>query len=293
MKRFLNNQFLFNEADLPPDGGGGGAPPAGDTPPPSPTPSLLNPDLTFSEGWQDQLGEHAKGLTFKNLPDVFKSVKEGTSTISRLTQERAEMVKKLEAAGITELPADVAAYKASLKLPDVLPDGIQVPENLLDAAAQYALENKISPDATNKFIQFQIQQAANEAKSLADQQFAAVQKAKAQIVALVGEQNFDNTIADAKAAHDILGLNLSPEDLVQNVTLVTSLAKLHSRLEPGTLKGLGIGKEGQSAESKLTQAQDILNNPANPMNAAFYDNSHPQHKAAQDQYNRLILESAQ
>tara|TARA_R110000868_G_scaffold124963_2_gene330198 strand:+ start:1576 stop:2466 length:891 start_codon:yes stop_codon:yes gene_type:complete len=296
MKRLFQNQFLFNEANPEGGGGGGGGTPA-PAPEATPTPSgfnLLNPDLTFAEGYQEQLGEHAKGLTFKNLPDVFKSVKEGTATITRITQEKADLAKKIEElGGNVQLPADVASYKQSIKLPESMPEGVSIPENLLDEAAAYALANKISPEVTNKFIQFQVEQAGKDFKSFADKQFAAIQKAKGEISQLVGEQNYSKTIADAQAAHDLLGLNLTAEDLIQNTTLVTSLAKIHTKLEPATLKALGVGKEGMSAESKLTQAQDILNNPSNALNAAFYDNSHPQHKAAQDQYNRLILESAQ
>jgi hypothetical protein len=253
----------------------------------------VNADLSFVQGYQDHLGEHAKGLNFTNLPDVFKSVKEGTATITRLNQERADLAKKLQEAGVATLPADEAAYKAAIKLPDALPEGVVVPDNLVAQVAKYALENKISPEITNKFIAFQIEQAANEVKTFADMRFAAVEEAKGKISQIVGAQNYDTTIANAKAAHDMLGLNLSADDLIQNVNLVTSLAKLHQKIEPSTMKAIGLGAAGASAESKLSQAQDILNNPQNPHNAAFYDNSHANHKAAQDQYNRLILESAQ
>jgi hypothetical protein len=304
MKR---NQMLFNQAIVEPPAGGAAAPAPAVTPPAggaaAPAPAAggneipfsqyVNADLTFAQGYQDHLGEHAKGLNFTNLPDVFKSVKEGTATITRLNQERADLAKKLQEAGVATLPADEAAYKAAIKLPDALPEGVVVPDNLVAQVAKYALENKISPEITNKFIAFQIEQAANEVKTFADMRFAAVEEAKGKISQIVGAQNYDTTIANAKAAHDMLGLNLSAEDLIQNVNLVTSLAKLHQKIEPSTMKAIGLGAAGASAESKLSQAQDILNNPQNPHNAAFYDNSHANHKAAQDQYNRLILESAQ
>jgi len=268
------------------DGGGGSAPP--------PPPALLNPDLSFAEGYQEHVGEHAAGLNFKNLPDVFKSVKEGTATITRLNQERAELAKQLESLKGTPpvLPADSAGYLKEIAIPDKLPEGVEVPEGMLAAAAEFALANQIAPDVTSKFIQFQIEQAGKEFKSAADQQLAAVERAKAEIAAMVGPQNYDTAIANAQAAHDLLGLNLTPADLIQNTTLVTSLAKMHAKLEPGTLKSLGIGAEGASAEGKLSQANDILVNPQNPHHAAFYDQSHVGHRDAMNHYNRLILESA-
>lgn len=292
--KYKFNQFqpkFSPEGDGGAGGGGGGAGNAGEggAGGGAPTP-ILNEDLSFADGFQERVGEHAAGMTFKTLPDVFKSVKEGTATITRLNQELAELKK---AGGNTppQLPADAAGYLAAIKLPDKMPDGVILPEGMLDAAAAYALENKIPPEVTNKFVQFQIEQAAKEFASFKDMEFAAVNKAKAEISAAVGPQNYDQTIADAKAAHDLLGLNLSAEDLIQNVTLVTSLAKMHAKLAPGTLRELGIGKDGQTAESKLTQANDILNNTANPHYAAFYDQSHPNHQIAMDHYNRLILES--
>lgn len=285
-------QPLFNEAA--PDGGdtGGGATPPATPPADAPPAPLINDDLSFAEGYQDRVGEHAAGLTFKNLPDVFKSVREGTQTITRLNQELAELKKAGGAAAPPQIPADVAGYRAAIQLPEQLPEGIEVPDDMLDEAAKYAHENGIPPEVTNKFVAFQIEQAAKEVKSFADSEFAAIQKAKAEISSTVGPENYDTTISNAKAAHDLLGLTLSERDLIQNPTLVTSLARIHTKLAPGTLREIGVGKEGQTAEGKLQQANDMLSNEQNPHYAAFHDQSHPNHQAAMDHYNRLILESA-
>lgn len=283
------NQLLFNEAAGEGGDAGGGGTTTDTTTAPAP---LINDDLSFSEGYQDRVGEHAAGLTFKNLPDVFKSVREGTQTITRLNQELAELKKAGGTAAPPQLPADAAGYKAALSIPEQLPEGIHVPDGLLDAASKYALENGVPPEVTSKFIAFQIEQAATEFEGFKNAEFATIQKAKAEISSMVGPENYDTTIANAQAAHDLLGLNLTKDDLVQNVTLVTSLAKMHAKLAPGTLRELGIGKEGMSAESKLQQANDILTNASNSHNAAFHDSSHPNHSIAMDNYNRLILESA-
>jgi len=277
---------------VPEDGGGGGDGDGNTAPLP-----LLNDDLSFTENYQERIGEHAAGSTFKDLPSLFKSVKEGTSAISKLTSEKAELAKQLEtlkAGNTPQLPSDVAAYAQAIKLPDAatLPEGVTVPAELVKLASEFAFQKGISPEVTSAFIEFQIQQAGKEAKAYQTQQFAAIETAKQQIRSAVGAENYDTTIASAKAAADVLGLAFEAGDLLTHPSLVVNLAKLHSRVSPGTLKELGIGKEGQSAQGKLDQAQDILTNESNPHYAAFKDQSHPNHQAAMDTYNRLILESA-
>lgn len=271
---------------VPDDGGGS----------PDPLPPLINEDLSFTEGYQERVGEFAKDSTFKDLPSLFKSVNEGTRTITQLNQEKAELSKELEAlkagAAPPKLPATDAEYRQSLALPEKMPDGVALPDQLLDAVSKFALEKGVPPEVTSSFIEFQVQQAAAEFEAQTTNQFQQVEAAKAEIRSMVGAENYETTISNAKAAHDILGLNLSEADLVSNPTLVTSLAKLHAKVSPGTFRELGIGKEGETAQGKLEQARDILNNPENPHHKAFNDNTHPNHQAAVDTYNRLIAESA-
>ena len=51
----------------------------------------MDEGMNFSEGYQDRVGEYAKYSTFKSLPDLFKSVNEGTATIRTLNQEKADL----------------------------------------------------------------------------------------------------------------------------------------------------------------------------------------------------------
>ena len=44
------------------------------------TSPLVNEDLSFSEGYQERIGEYAEGSNFKNISDVFKTNKELTKT---------------------------------------------------------------------------------------------------------------------------------------------------------------------------------------------------------------------
>ena len=243
----------------------------------------------FTEGWQERFGDDAKGLTFKNLPDILKSNKAGTAKIA----EQAQKIKELGGAESTPVPKDSAGYLAEIKVPDNMPDGVTIPQGLLDAAAKYGVDNNIPPSTTQKFIEFQLEQAGLEAQSIRDLEFSAINNAKKEITAAVGAENYDVTIDNAKAAHNLLGLTLDEGDLMRNPRMVISLAKVHKELSPGALKGMNLTTEGQTATGKLQQAADIISNPENPDHKAFHDSSDPRHESVVERRGRLIAESAQ
>lgn len=291
----MNRFNVLRSPDPDPGSGGGGTPPVASPPaidPPggnTPPAALLNDDHSFVDGWQDRLGEDAKGLTFKNLPDVLKSNRAATQKIA----EQAQKIKELGGAEATPIPQDAAGYIAEIKLPETLPDGVTVPEGLLAAAAKYGIDNKIPPSITQKFVEFQIGEAGREAQAIKDLEFTNLNNAKKEITRVVGAENYELTIGNAKAAHDLLGLNLAPEDLTANPRLVLALSKIHKELSPGALKGLNLTTEGQTATGKLQQAEDIISNPANPDYKAFHDSSDPRHESVRERRSRLIAESAQ
>lgn len=289
------NSFLrAPEGD--PSAGGGGNPsdtPTGDI---SPTdlPPLIGEDLSFADGYQDRIGEHAEGSTFKNLADVFKSNKEGQRTITALNQEKADLTKRLEEGGASkppELPADAAAYKEALKLPD-MPEGVQLEEAVLDRAIGYALEKGYGPEALADFLAFDIERAGMEAEAAKNTAHEAIGKAKGVIVEAVGEQNYETAISDAKFVKDTLGLPLESEDLVNQPNMVVALSKLKTALSEGTLKGASLGGVQITSGGKLSQADAIVSDPKNDLYAAFHDNSHALHEQAVQTHARLITESA-
>lgn len=272
----------------------GNAPPSGPpSDPPADLPPLVGEDLSFAEGYQDRIGEYAKDATYKNLADVFKTAREGQKTITQLNQEKAELTKKLEAAGQKpkELPADSAAFKEALKLPE-MPEGVQLDDAVLDAGIEFAREKGYGPEDLAAFLEFDIQRAKLESEAEKTEAFDRVGKAKEAIIEAVGEQNYERTIADAKAVSQTLGLPLEAEDLVNQPNMVVALAKLSAAISEGTLKGIAPGNPTMSGASKLGQAEDIVANPENPLHAAFHDPSHPQYDTAQATHARLISESA-
>lgn len=265
--------------------------------PPAELPPLIDGDLNFSEGWQERVGEHAEGATFKNLSDVLKSNKESQRAISEHGNVKAELTRQLaEAQAATpaapEMPADADAFKAQLKLPD-MPEGITLGDDILDKAIAYAMEKGHGPEALTDFLSFDLQRVALETEAQKTAAFEQQGMSRDTITAAVGEQNYDVTIADARFALETLGLPLDANDMVNQPNMVLALSKLKNSLSEGTLKGASIGGVDITNGSSLARAEDIISNPSNPLHEAFYDNSHTQYAQAQAEHARLISESAQ
>lgn len=258
------------------------------------TSPLVNEDLSFSEGYQERIGEYAKGSNFKNISDVFKTNKELTKTLTKVNQEKANLNQSLEdlkGAPPVEKLADTAEFKEKLVLPE-FPEGTTIDDEVLDLAVKFAYDKGYSPEALADFLAFDIERMGLETEASKAAEFARVNAAKGIIIDAVGEQNYDNTISDAQFASEALGLPLESADLVGQPNMVLALSKLKTMLSEGSLKGASVGGVQITSGGKLSQANDIISNKENPLNAAFHDNSHPQHETAQQNHARLIMESA-
>jgi hypothetical protein len=266
--------------------------------PPTDLPPLMDENMNFSEGYQGRVGEHATGSTFKSLPDLFKSQQEATTTIRTLNQEKAELSQKLEASGNfvpPVIPQSVADFSAALTLPEGadIPEGVAIPPEMVTAASEFAIKEGIPPEMVSKFIGFQMEQAGSQFQTEAASQQMAVQQATATITEAVGAQNYDATIANAAAASETLGLNISSADLAASPNMVIALANIKSQISAGALKGATLNDAGAAilSGSKLEQAGDIVSNTSNPLHAAFYDSTDTQHEVAVATHSRLISES--
>lgn len=261
---------------------------------PTELPPLIGEDLSFSEGWQERVGEHAEGANYKNLSDVFKSNKEMHSTITKVNMANADLTKQLAEAGHVkpELPADAAAFKEMLKLPE-MPEGMALSDEILDKGIAYAMEKGHGPEAMADFLAFDIQRAQLDQEAQKTAEFTRIEGAKTVISDSVGKGNYDATIGDAQHVAEALQLPIDSNDLVNNPNMVLSLAKLKTAISEGTLKGASVAGVEISSGGKLSQANDIISNPDNALYKAFKDNSDPQHDYALSEHARLITESAQ
>ena len=114
-------------------------------------------------------------------------------------------------------------------MPEKLPPGVVVPQELVDAGVKLAMEKGHSPQIVSDYIEFQVQNAAAELAKVDNDSFTLVEAAKAQISSQVGPQNFETTVADAKSVSEILGLNVEENTLVTNPNLVITLARLKEK----------------------------------------------------------------
>ena len=257
-------------------------------------PTLLDADLNFAEGYQEQIGEYATGSTFKNLKDVFKTNKELHTTLTKVNMEKAELAKLVEETSEkpqVDLPKDAAEFRTQLAIPD-LPDGMVLGEDVLDKAVEYAMEKGYGPKELSDFLAFDLQRAQMESERSKSEEFARIEGAKGIISEAVGEQNYDMTIANAEHVRETLGLPLESEDLIANPNMVLALAKIRKSLGEGSLKGAYVGGVEITSGSKLQQAEDIITNPDNSLHKAFHDSSDPQFEWAHQEHARLISESA-
>tara|TARA_R110000850_G_C9996151_1_gene468203 strand:- start:37814 stop:38638 length:825 start_codon:yes stop_codon:yes gene_type:complete len=254
---------------------------------------LVGEDLTFAEGWQERVGEHAEGSTFKNLSDVLKSNKEGQRTITELHQTKADLTKQLEGLGETkvELPADAAAFKELLQLPEV-PEGVQLSPEIVDSAIEFSMEKGYGPEALADFLAFDVKRAASGFEAEKTAEFTRIEGAKKAISDVVGASNYDAAIGDAQHVAQALNLPIDANDLVNQPNMVVSLAKLKTAISEGTLKGASVGGVEITSGGKLSQAKDIISNPDNQWYKAFHDNSDPNYDDAHAEHARLITESA-
>lgn len=286
-----------------PEGAGGGGTPSGDDTGQSNainTPKdfalLVDADMNLTEGYQAMVGEHAEGTNFKNLGDVFKSVKEGQRMISRLTEEKGTLSKQLEDLNgkpPVEIPDNVDDYRKALTLPEAMPEGLELDEQVLAAATEFAMEKGYSPEQLSDFLAFDVKRAQMALDAQANAKQGQADEAIERIRELVGPQNYDMTIANAKFAVQTLGLPIKEDDLLASPEMVVSLAKIRNQLGEGTLKDANINGVNISNGSKLEQANAIISDTENPLYTAFHDPSHAQHDYAQQEHARLIAESVQ
>lgn len=265
-------------------------PPPGTAPPAAPSP-LINDDLSFSEGYQERVGEHANGSTFKNLPDVFKSVGESRAKITQLSE-----VNSTQAAELAQFKAGVKTYDTpesyakDVVMPQ-MPEGIAMPDDLVSSALKFAQEKGISPEAAASFIEFQSLQAKGELDAFNTERHTLGEQAKAQIIGEVGQQDYEATIARAKESSEILGLNIDENTLLTTPNLVVNLSKLRAKVGEDALRSAGFETVTKSQAGSLAQADAIVNDKENPMNKAFWDQSDPLHDAAVEQHSALITAS--
>ena len=251
---------------------------------PDNTPPLLGDDLSLRPGWVDALPEeyreHYKtGAKFDNLGGLLKSY----SNLERLRSiPLRDAPDEVKAAfrDANKIPGDPAEFAKQIPLPE----GQEIPPELIARAAQAGLEANMHPSQMGAMIDFQLQlsqdaltQAEQSAQAEKDKAFEALEKEWGRDT----EANYSNATSAAK----MLGLDIADPNIGDNPSLLGALAKLHSKLDEDTLRSVANAGPVNSGGGMgdRAKARDIVNNPANPLYKPYHDPSDPAHERAHQQ----------
>lgn len=281
---------------LAPDGGEGGsgtvtdpAPPAGTTEPgtllsgsaapPAATPgdgsapefSFAKPDGSFSEGWLDK------------LPEEFNDAKPTLSkyqSLQELAKAHYHLQKKIGNPGIqlpTEksTPEEVAAFRKAIGvpeaadkyelLPEQLPEGVTVNQDLLKPYAEIAHKHNIPATAMKELVAENIKQAAMANGAAAEMVQQRIAEGEKTLREKFGGE-FDSRVNQAKRAAGAVGLDLKSPGLT-DPAVVIALAQLGDMMSEDKLKA---GDSSAPLTGKY-RAQDIMTNKDNPLYQKYQD----------------------
>lgn len=178
-------------------------------------------------------------------------------------------------------PEDIAKYNSSIRaalgmpdklddykiaLPEKLPEGITVDDAKLKEFSQMAHSLNIPAPAAQKLIEYQLKQqqeaiAAGQAKI--DGYYAAQ---KSELQKEWGESMQTNA-AQAITAAEKIGIDPNDPEIGNSAKMIKVLFKVSQLMKPDTLRGTENASTGLTGEQA---AEDIRNNPNNPLHAAYH-----------------------
>lgn len=276
-------------ADPPAGGAGGAAPDGGGTGVKEPFyKNWFGEDGNFTEKeWASNLPEDLQ--PYSNTFSKYKSINElmhGFGNLSRmatgkglqplppnasdqLKQEFAEQMRK--ANGVPENPSDYGVSRPE-----------EVPEELWneDRASKFAEvlhKHHAPPELVKELF------ALNTADTLAaiqDAETRAQVKVEESVQELQKEwgDEFEANKMKARRGAATLGLDPDNDPVFEHPGFVKAMVKLTNMVSEDRL--VSGDDDSSSGQSDLQKALDIMQNPSNPLHAAFHDPKHPQHDFA-------------
>jgi len=257
----------------------------------APAAGAINPDGTFSKGWDSVLSEDLRGnpsiVDFKSVSDMAKSLVNTKRMVgadkarflfapneNSTPEERNEFYRKL---GCPESPD-----KYSVKLPENLPAGMQVNEQMQQHFAKIAHERGLNNDQfqamVDGYTQFQAAQFEN-------MQEAQVIKFEDGVKQLQREwrSDYDQNLKTANRAVQEFGLSefLDAKGLANDPEMVKVMHKIGSMLLES--KGPDSAGDPGAAQSVQARIDSIRNDKNNP----YHHKDMPGHDQAVEMMNKL------
>jgi len=259
----------------------------------NPYSGILNSDGTFVEGWPDLLkGDsyaetRATAANYKDLPSLLKGLKDSKSA----AMQRLDGMVKLP--GAEASPEDIAAYRTAIGVPETvdgyqfdatgLPEGNEIDAEIFGEFAALAHSQNLTPAQVNEITKFQVGLEGRMAAENAQMEEASLAEQKQVLETAWGAKFQENFMLAQRAAKTF---GLEPDNPVfKNADAVMAFAKVAASLSEDRLVS---GEQISNRLSPEHQADDIMSNSANPLNAAYHSPDHPQHKEAVAQFTALM-----
>lgn len=269
----------------------------GNEPTEQPTGIYGDDGFSFRENWYEEYQAdgfdeiRSTAAQFKDPVEAIRAFKETRSQLTKIQQEKGVKVPTAEST-----PEEIAAYREAIGVPesadgykfdglDNLPEGVSISDSDLTSFREFAHKEGISEDLAKKLIQFQASAASAE---MAEYQQHMEDQAKAAQDALRTDwgNKFEANSQMAKRAAKTFGL-AEDSPLLSNPDVLRAMARAGSMISEDKLV---TPEEMGGSLSPGSEANDILKNPENPLHAAYWDSSHPQHQHAVDTYRRKLRE---
>lgn len=236
--------------------------------------TFVNADGSFTEGWHASLGEGYEGFSkFKNVGDLAKSYRHLESKQPAYPGEDAKPEDVARFRQLAGVPDSVEGY--GLKAPEQLPEGVawdgKTMERFAAVAHQYHVSAQAMQALAGEFLAYQGDVAAMIQKD----QVGGVERAREELQKAWGN-DFGTKIQTAENVHKSLlpslGVSTDSEeakDLAKNPLYVRLLHEV-SRYMRGDSKAVATPSGGDVLGGK-ERAQDIINNPKNPLYQSYWD----------------------
>ncbi len=249
---------------------------------------LMTADGTFAPDWYkrfDELEPYASTLSKFRRPEALAK---SYAHLERLkgypdTADTRRMAAFRTAVGLPE-----SAEKFSIPRPEDTPDELWNPA-LVQSMAQVAYEYGVPPKAMEAMCKRYAEEGRRFMQEMQQQQEEKINRADAQLQELWGTRYEDNLRTIDAFLHTMgerAGVNSSA--LMQHPELRSNPEFAQLMLEAASLMQEAPLHTGSAADGKQ-EAHRIAHDPSHPLHEAYMRTNHPQHRFANEQYDRLAF----
>ncbi len=249
---------------------------------------LMAADGTFAPDWYkrfDELEPYASTLAKFRRPEALAK---SYAHLERLkgypdTADTRRMAAFRAAVGLPE-----SAEQFSISRPEDTPDELWNPA-LVQSMSQVAYEYGVPPKAMEAMCKRYAAEGRRFLQEIQQQQQEEIRRADAQLQELWGTHYEDN-LRTVNAFLHTMGerAGVDSSELMQHPVLRSNPEFAQLMLEAATLMQEAPLHTGSAADGRQ-EAHRIVHDPSHPLHEAYMRTNHPQHRFANEQYDRLAF----